>query len=710
MKPSSPLKTALLLTTILSIVIPMPACDMLENNMKFDRGANLETQDYRDALAPREAAPDKADNNIPELQPYVADNSQSMKAMPLVSVAINQSIPLRDALFELAKQADVDIQLDPRIRGSIIYTARNKPFDVVLRQISDIAGLRYSIADDTLKIQLDTPYTKIYKIDYLSFTRENKSSIETSTKVDGGGGGGGSGGGSTSGSTFGISSESKTDFWGELDSNIKQILEANSQLNYLKTAADPEITVENSALNPPVPPISEGELQGNPPTPPSETEPQAGYERHSALTTSNVSAAQLMNNNVAARGGAAPVAAPINTSQPQAPGDIPTGSAVAPTTSPPDDQSAAQQANTVPLGTNATTVAPQQVQLNVNSLPTTGGASEDGVTYTPTYSINKQAGLLSINATQKAHDQIETYLGLLRQSIASQVLIEAKVLEVELNDEFATGVDWSVFTDNGSGINNLVNGLSLGQPAFSPQDPGTNSFSVVASGDLGKFNIDFLVQAMQRFGTVHGLASPRLTVLNNQAAVLNVAENRVYFEIDAQREEATDGGDDTITVDSEARTVPEGVLINVLPSVDLDKGTISMQVRPTITRITSLVTDPAVPIVLAQSGADPSLVVSQVPEVSVKEIDTVVNMHSGQAIVMGGLLEDRTDSTRRQVPLAGELPFVGPLFRNRGDAVRKTELVIFIKATILSDEASTVHNTDKDLYRLFSGDRRPFKL
>ncbi len=665
MKSAFSFRTILITSACASVILSMAACQLTENTLKADRSTNQEVQDYRDMLAPREVPLDQnADNSIPDLKPYVADSSANLKAMPLVSIAINQSIPLRDALFELAKQADYDIQLDPRIKGSIIYTARNKPFDLVLSQISEIAGLRYKFEDDTVKIELDTPYTKNYKVEYLAMTRETSSSVTTSTEVSGGEGG------ANTGSSFSISGESKTDFWGELNTNLQQILTANSQLNYQITSSDPELNVTSSA--PPVPPLDEGTLN-------EDVVPQAGEERSSLI--SNYSAGQSV-----------PVI-PQNTSNPNSPANNPTGSAVPPTTSPPDDQSGTQAAS-------PTTATPQQVQLNVNSLPPVAASEDGGTTYQPSFSLNKQAGLISVYATQRAHDQISSYLDLMRKSVTSQVLIEAKVLEVELSDEFTYGVDWSALNDSDT----FGASLSIGRGALTPGEPA--SF-VIQNGSNGLEN---LVSAIQRFGTVHALASPRLTVLNNQSAILNVAENQVYFKIEADRTEGEDGEPDTIDITSEINNVPEGVLINVMPSIDLNKNAVLMQVRPTISRITGFVDDPAIPLVLASAGVNNPELTSSIPIVSTKEVDTVLNMRSGETLVMGGLLEDRTESTQRAVPILGEVPILGAAFRGQEDSISKNELVILIKATILQNGQDTVHNTDKDLYRVYSQDRRPFKL
>ena len=701
MKSSFSLRTYLVASVCLAIVVGMSGCQLAQNTLKADRSTNQEVQDYRDMLAPREAPLDAAKQSaIPDLQPYVADTSKSMKAMPLVSIAINQSIPLRDALFELAKQADYDLQLDPRIKGSIIYTARNKPYDVVISQISQLAGLRFRFEDDSLKVELDTPYTKTYKVEYLSFTRDSKSSIDTSTSISGGSNG------ASTGSTAGISTDAKNDFWGELDTNIKQILTANSELNYQITPEDPELSI--SAAPGPVPPVDEkaltdqsgqptgqplgGGVSANPMSvpPASDIQPKAG-EEHSEIT-SNYSAGQSVPQVPQES-----VPNPSIASAPQVPTSIPANgaAAAAPTTGVP--LTAALPPGTPNAGTS--TATPQQVQLNVNSLPTVKTSETGGATYQPSYSLNKQAGLVSVYATQKAQDQIQDYLELLRKSATAQVLIEAKVLEVELNDDFSYGINWNVLTND-----NTIGG-ALNVAATAPFTSGQTF--VLSSGHNG---LESLVSTIQQFGTIHALSSPRLTVINNQAAVLNVSQNAVYFELKADTQTDTTSGIKTVTVNSTIKNVPEGVLINVMPSIDTDRKVISMQVRPTISRIVTSVPDPGVPITLATNGIDPSLAQSLIPVVSTKEVDSVVNIPSGDTMVMGGLLEDRAKSTQNGIPVLSEIPLFGAPFRGQTDTVHKSEIVILLKATIIDTPEQTVTDTDRDLYRVYSQDRRPVKL
>ena len=604
----------------------MSSCNLMKNQLKQDREGRLEFQDYRDGLASR--LPDTDDDqrasslgSIPELQPYISQSGERMKSVPLVSISVNQSVPLRDALYELAQQADYDIELDPGIRGSIIFTARNRPFDEVVERIANIAGLRYKLEDDILRVEVDNPYNKVYKIDYLSYVRNSNSSISNNISVV-------SGSGADSGSNFEANSESEINFWGELEANLEQIVRG-AQTGALKTRRTPRITA--TSQNPDV-------------------------------------------------------------------------QAVAPTTE--NGQVVAQ--------------APEAV-LNVEALPldeeeVNNNNSSNQDDEPNTFTINKQAGLISVYANEKAHKEVASYLKLLKKAVTSQVLIEAKILEVTLNDEHATGVNWDFLgLSNELGINlSSTAGASLlgvgpGGTRLNLNDIEGQAFPQAFTAAFNGNDIQALIGAISRFGTVKALASPRLTVLNNQSAVLNVATNRVFFELEIDT--TTEDGTTNVDVDSDIRNVPEGVLVNVQPSINLDDQTISMAVRPTITSILGQgIEDPGVAIAVGQCGTPCTGITSLVPELNVQEIDSVIKTRSGQPVVMGGLLQDRVVTTDSGVPVLGETPVLGSLFKDHNDRVIKTELVIFLKATILDGPGDSIHVADKDLYRQFSSDRRPLRF
>lgn len=605
-------------------------CDLATNFLKADREAELEIQDYRDTLAPRDPeVEDFGSSEIPSLQPYIADVPENSKSMPLVSVSVNQTVPLRDVLFELAEQADYDLELDPNITGSVIFTARNRPLDEVIDRLSETAGLRYKFINDTLRVENDTPYNKTYKIDYLTSVRSTAGSVQNSIGVV-------SGEGADTGSNFSSTSSSESNFWGELEVNVAQILGRGTATS-LRTSTDPQITAVEQ--NPDVAAVSPDGAASN---------TEGGVQVQSPEVTLQVDSI--------------------------------------PATTPTD--------------------------------PNAGGQAAAGATAT-NFSVNRQAGLITVYGTERQHKQIQEYLMDVRKAVTAQVLIEAKILEVSLNDQFASGIDWRVlhknmalnFISDGAGTaldavaNNIsgVDGGDITANLFGDADLDTNSFVMGYAGP----DVQGMVSALSAFGTVRALASPRLTVLNNQAAVLNVATNRVWFDVDIDFQPGSDNTPAQTTVDTEVNNVPEGVLVNVQPSINLDTQTINMAVRPTITRIVNSVNDPGTAYAAALSGVD---IQSAIPEVNVQEIDSLISVRSGQPVVMGGLLQDRVETNHLGIPVLGELPMFGNLFKDKVDNIAKTELVILLKATIVPQGEGTVDSTDKDIYRTFSGDRRPFKL
>lgn len=620
------------------LIAALPGCDFIRNSQKLDRDAGYDVQDYRDSLAPR-PIPD-ADKDaggvqsadVPALQPYITGTSGAgtYKAMPIVSMDVQGQYSLRTLFYELAREGEFDLELDPRIRGSVYFRAQERPLDEVLARLADVAGLRYTFKDNVLRVELDTPYNKTYKIDYLSYIRSAESNITTDISVVS------TEGGTDTGSNLSVSSESVSDFWADLDAGLAQILDAPAS-QVLRTDSDPRL---NSTMD---------TVRADP-----------------------------------VGGGQAP-----------------------------------------------------DVVLRVDSLPVRGGggagdpfAESNGTETRAPYSINRQAGLVSVYATERQHKEIDAYLRVLRRSVTAQVLIEAKILEVALVDQYQTGIDWRILGEKSlaaftnpslnttSSVDDLVGALAPSTSGLSIQDLTHNTILGYFSGDF-----DVLIQALSAFGAVRGLASPRLSVINNQLAVLNVAENVVYFELDMDFDQGTqDSPGDTLSVDSEIRTVPEGVLVNVIPSINLDDRTISMAIRPSVTRIVDYKNDPAVDIVaatylasLANAPSDAQIaamdITSEIPELSVQEIDSVIKVRSGQAIVIGGLLRDQMVSQREGVPGLNEMPgLAGAAFGKKSDYSQKSELVIFLRATIIDDPGDTITDTDRDIYRDFARDRRPWAM
>jgi hypothetical protein len=176
------LAAALLLGTLAACKGTFPVMD-------HDRYAGLTRDDYRAAFEPRPVPPAKAAPGapIPPLQPLVElPPPPSPAEQKLVSISVDETVPLKDVLIELARKAQVDLELDPRISGGVILTMRNRPLREVIERIADLAGLRYEFQGQTLRIERDEPYHVNYRVDYLLLTRQANSQVETSVNVMGG--------------------------------------------------------------------------------------------------------------------------------------------------------------------------------------------------------------------------------------------------------------------------------------------------------------------------------------------------------------------------------------------------------------------------------------------------------------------------------------------------------------------------------------------
>jgi general secretion pathway protein D len=161
-------------------------------------------------------------------------------------------------------------------------------------------------------------------------------------------------------------------------------------------------------------------------------------------------------------------------------------------------------------------------------------------------------------------------------------------------------------------------------------------------------------------------------VLNNQTAVLKVVDNLVYFTVQAQQSQATQGGV-LSTITTTPNTVPVGVVMSVTPQIN-DSGRVNVNVRPTISRVLSFVRDP-----------NPQLIniPSNIPQIQVREMESILQINSGNTAVLGGLMQDDVIRNSDKVPGLSEIPGVGVAFKGKNDATRKTELVIFLRPTVI---------------------------
>ncbi|PIR39115.1 MAG: hypothetical protein COV35_04435 [Alphaproteobacteria bacterium CG11_big_fil_rev_8_21_14_0_20_39_49] len=316
--------------------------------------------------------------------------------------------------------------------------------------------------------------------------------------------------------------------------------------------------------------------------------------------------------------------------------------------------------------------------------------------------LNRQAGVISVIATNKQHESIKDYLEKVRKQVSTQVLIEAKVVEVTLDEQYRSGVDWSYLSSENSALSITGN--------FDAAISNTADFFTISASHTGASSLTNAISFTEQFGVTRTLSSPRLNAMNNQQAVLSFAENLVYFTIEAQEEEEDDGAggtSTTLTIDSQSNTIPVGVILTLQPSINLETNEITMHVRPTLSRITDTVSDPGVAIIAARNNV-PSIQ-SNIPIVEIRELDSVLKIKSGEIMVIGGLMQDIQSSEDKGVPYMNRAPIIGNLFKSKVQTTSTVETVIFIKATIIqNNDTRSIHKDDKNYYNTFvPRDSRP---
>jgi MSHA biogenesis protein MshL len=494
------------------------------------------------------------------------------------SVVVN-NVSVRELLFALARDAKVNVDIHPGITGTVTLNAIDQTLPQLLSRISKQVDMRYELDGPNLVVMSDSPFLRIYKIDYVNIARDTTGQVSVSSEIvgqtgagsGGSSGGGGGGGAGQNTSRVSISNTSQNKFWETLEKNVREILQETDKVLPGATGATAPVVTPAAAGQPP--------------------------------------------------GGATPGAG---------------GGAGVPVAS----------------GPNATFREASSVIAN------------------------REVGLLTIRASARQHEKIQEFLDLVLLSARRQVLIEATIVEVRLNNSYQQGIDWGIFTGGwqlfGGGLyRNAVQAL------VPPPVPvaGALTAAPTASSFVGQYNSNTLrvsLQLLETFGNVRVLSSPRISAINNQTAVLKVVENVVYFTVASQTSQAQTTALTTVT--TTAQTVPVGIVLNVTPQVS-ENDTVLLNVKPSISRIAARVRDP-----------NPLLTVAnEIPQIAIREMESVIKLSSGQIAVMGGLISDELQDNSDTIPGVNRLPFLGDLFSNKNIQNTKSELVIFMRPLVIRD-------------------------
>ncbi len=473
------------------------------------------------------------------------------------SVVVN-NVNLRELLFALSRDADIDVDIASGITGTVTLNAVDESLFQILDRIVDMSDIRYQMKNGVLVIQRDSPYFVHYDVAYLNMGRSSQSNVSISTEVATTGVGADTGGSSSrssddNSSNTAIKNTSSNNFWRTLTENIDAIL-------------------------------------------------NGGNSTESAYT----------------------------------------------------DRSREQQSD----------------------------SGNEGAKSASSVIVNSESGLLTIKATRKQHREVQVFLDRVLDGAQRQVLIEASIVEVQLNDTYQAGVDWSRLVQSGA------NGFSFVQDLIGT-NLGSAPVSTLSYSGGGKHDISATVKLLSEFGNTKVLSTPKLMVLNNQTALLKVVDNLVYFSIDVEEDVQENFINRTFT--SDIHTVPVGLVMSVTPHVS-DRSEVTLNVRPTISRVLRFVQDPNP--ALANSEVE-----SLIPEISVREMESMMKITGGDTAVIGGLMQDVHSDDSAGLPGLSKLPYVGGLFSYENKSYTKSELIIFIRPVII--EQASLKNKSLSSYQHF---------
>jgi len=319
--------------------------------------------------------------------------------------------------------------------------------------------------------------------------------------------------------------------------------------------------------------------------------------------------------------------------------------------------------------------------------------------------VNSQTGVIVVRAMPDKLRSIGEYLDAIQDIAQRQVVLEAKIVEVQLNDAFRSGINWIAVSQNSSG-DTFTFGQSSPPPRFSgdPEDlggtpiivePGNpiTGFATTALGgaftmafDVGDFNA--FIELLELQGETQVLSSPRVSTLNNQKAVIKAGTDE-FFVTDVSSDTVT-GTSSTTSRDVELTPFFSGIALDVTPQISAD-GEVTLHIHPTV----STVVDQNKDITVSGETDTLPLAFSEI-----RESDSIVKARSGQIIVIGGLMRNSIKDESYGTPGLSKIPGVGNLFKSTREIERKTELVILLKPVVIDSDDAWTQMADESLQRI----------
>ncbi|KKO44935.1 MSHA biogenesis protein MshL [Arsukibacterium ikkense] len=284
--------------------------------------------------------------------------------------------------------------------------------------------------------------------------------------------------------------------------------------------------------------------------------------------------------------------------------------------------------------------------------------------------VSPQAGLVTVRGMPDEIAAVKAFLGQSELQLQRQVVLEAKIIEVTLSDEYQQGINWqnALATIGSTSFNFTTSGVI-------PTNPTTTNLGGVTAISFSNADFSGVINLLETQGNAQVLSSPRVTAMNNQKAVIKVGQDE-YFVTDVTSNTTIAGtGATTTSPNISLQPFFSGIALDVTPQID-QHGNVILHVHPSVTETseqskTIRFSNEQIVLPLAQSN--------------IRESDTIIKAQSGEIVVIGGLMQTVTSDSVSRTPVLGAIPLIGQLFTSKNKIERKKELVILLKPTVVGN-------------------------
>jgi general secretion pathway protein D len=534
---------------------------------------------------------------------------------PVYSIVVYDT-PVKEVLFAIARDSKFNVDIHPSIKGNVTLNAVDQTLPAILERISKQVDLTYKIQGNVLNIAPDSPVLRTYQINYVNMQRTTKGSISVANEIASASNTTVTGAGGSSSTTSSSGSGANNTSATSVESESKNYF-WDSLIQNIKDIlleSDKEILISRLS--------SDATLRDS-------------YNSSDSVRGRGEGSASSAGSTGALSGSAKGASASGNQ------------------------------------------------ELDVASISKRDAVKESNAKeyrqlFAANVIANKETGVLSVRATERQHRAIQEFIDRVQTGAKRQVLIEASIVEITLNDDFQAGVDWSRLGKGGA-----LDGFTFQQNLLGNELISSPRFAIGYNKSTHLGDLAASIRLLQTFGDTRVLSSPKLMVLNSQTAILKVVNNLVYFTVNAQQGVTNNGTTQPNTVTTTPHTIPVGVWMSVTPQIN-ENTMVTLNVRPTIARQSGEKEDPN-PALKNPNIPDNQRVKNIIPEIEVREMESMLQVGSGNTVVLGGLMQDEIVKTKSGIPGLVSTPVIGNAFGVKNSKTKKTELVIFLRPTVIKN-------------------------